>query len=78
MLVLVCVPISTELATTLTEVMPVGRRSGSVGSESWRSSAPLFVHAAANERVATQIRIGLTGPYQTLPPSYNCTDHMDL
>src|SRR5450631_3462943 len=75
MLVLVCVPISGELATTLIEVMPVGRRSAFVGSVRSRVSDPLCVQPATNS-VASQIFIRSLGKLsEGCPPAQPCGSH---
>jgi hypothetical protein len=76
------VPKSGELATTVTDVIPVGARSALSGSDSWRSSDPDVVQAEAvamtKPRAATQILIRVSGSYQTDPLMHNLSDRFNL
>src|SRR5580693_3665960 len=80
-LVFVTVPMLGDDATTEIVDMFSGRRSGSVGSDRSRSSAPLSrqpIHASAQVRTSV-LRIKLeTRSYQTRCTPYNHADHNEI
>ena len=69
---------SGEVATTDTVVIPVGRRSGTVGSCRSRSSEPVLVHPKTRhtpDKHVRAVRIPVSRSYQTHPLGYNRADH---